>query len=96
MSILLRYFAVAILVVAAVLVLSICGEGAGVGCAHACCGGADRPSALSRFFRRLAGAHASVASLGLILLALASRVFELVLAEFVPTPALLRASSLRI
>ena len=95
MNTLLRYFAIAILVVAAVLVLAVCGEGAGA-CAHAICGGADRPSPLSRVLRRMAGACASAASAALTFVALATRGFRPMLAEFVPVPALLRASSLRI
>jgi len=63
MSNLLKFFLVAVVLLAGIVVLSVCAEGLCSVCSHDCCDGADRSRPLMRFARGMRGVFASALSL---------------------------------
>lgn len=96
MSVMLRFLFIAMVLVVGVLGLAACAEGLCAECSHLCCSGADRSEPLSHLARKLAGGCGSVTALAREMFATALVSHRPVAASFVPVPALLRASSLRI
>jgi len=96
MNLLLRLLVVAMVLIAGVLGLAACADGLCSEFVHVCCSSVVRSRPLKRLARRLAAVSSSAASFALMVFAIASRVSQVMLASFVPVPALLRASSLRI
>lgn len=91
----LRILLVVLVLVVGVAVLSLCGDGIGVGCAHACCTGSERPRTLRRLARRLKCVGRSFTDLWLLLGGFTRGVYASC-TSLASTPALLKVSALRI
>ena len=96
MSLLVRWLIVAMVLVVGVLGMAICAEGTGAECDHLCCGGADRSRPANHLVRKAMSARTSVARFARSAFTFESQAPDSLAASFIPAPALLRASSLRI
>jgi hypothetical protein len=96
MTSLLKYAIVFLMILSAVIAFSVCAESSFDSCMQACCGGADRSRPLGRIARFLSAGSLFALSIALTLSVRASVRFRSLVASFVPSPDVLRASSLRI
>lgn len=93
---LLKFLMIAAVLLISVIVLTLCADGLCSACSHECCSGADRSRSFLSSARRMCADFASNMSCALAPFGLASQRTLVARAAVVPTPALLRASSLRI
>lgn len=91
----LRILLIVLVLVVGVAVLSLCGDGIGVGCTHACCTGSERPRSLQRLARRLKCVCRSFVDLWLLMGSFTRGAYASC-ASLASTPALLKVSALRI
>jgi len=91
----LRVLFIILLVVVSVLVLSVCADGIGAGCGHACCTGLQRSRSLRRLARRLKCVCRSAMDL-MLLMGGFTRGACTPCAPPASMPALLKVSALRI
>ena len=96
MNSLLRYALIAVLIVIAIALASLCADGSGVGCSHACCKGVNRFRPLRRLARRLKLIHRSALNLLLLLLRGTPRGMTELCIPTVSIPPLLRFSVFRL
>jgi len=96
MNSLLRYALVALLLIVGVVLLSVCADGLGEGCGHACCTGADRSRPLQRLARRLKSRLRSAVDMMLLLLSGAGQGVAASSAPPSPVRVIAQLSALRI
>lgn len=96
MTTLLRCTIVALVVVAGIAFLAVCGDGLFGVCGHTCCTGIDRSRALHRIARRLRCACESALSHALLLFAVGVATFAAAFDGLASGPTLQKVSSLRI
>lgn len=91
----LRILLIVLVLVVGVAVLSLCGDGVGVRCAHECCTRLERSRGLQRLARRLKCVCGSFMDLGLLLGGFTRAVYAS-LASPASTSVFLKVAALRI